>query len=111
VLQLFADHFTSPMFTAALELWVGARSDPDLLAQVGPFEQEIGRETHRLAVELLDVDESVTGQRELIQATLDLIRGLGLASTISDDTRRRGRILDHWAVVLETQIVHPKERS
>src|SRR6478609_7857995 len=27
VLQLFADHFTSPMFTAALELWVGARTD------------------------------------------------------------------------------------
>ena len=27
--------------------------------------------------------------RELVQATLDLVRGLGLANTISDDARRR----------------------
>ena len=32
--------------------------------------------------------------RELVQATLDLVRGLGLANTISDDTARRRRILD-----------------
>ncbi|UDY23491.1 TetR/AcrR family transcriptional regulator [Nocardioides sp. Kera G14] len=104
VLQLFADHFTSPMFTAALELWVGARTDPSLLALVGPLEQQMGRSAHRLAVRLLEVDESVPGQRELVQATLDLIRGLGLASTISADTRRRNRILDHWATVLDAEI-------
>jgi hypothetical protein len=39
-----------------------------------------------------------------VQATLDLVRGLGLASTISDDTKRRERILDRWAEVLETEI-------
>ena len=37
-----------------------------------------------------------------MQATLDLVRGLGLANTITDDTRRRGRILDRWADVLDT---------
>ncbi|MFT4263385.1 MAG: TetR/AcrR family transcriptional regulator [Nocardioides sp.] len=104
VLELLADHFTSPRFTAALELWVAARTDPELLALVGPLEQEIGREAHRLAVRLLDVDESVPGQRELVQATLDLLRGLGLASTLGDDTRRRNRILDHWATVLDKEI-------
>ena len=30
--------------------------------------------------------------RELVQATLDLVRGLGLANTITDDTARRHRI-------------------
>ena len=39
--------------------------------------------------------------RELVQATLDLVRGLGLANTITDDTRRRGRILDEWARTLD----------
>jgi len=42
--------------------------------------------------------------RELVQATLDLVRGLGLANTISDDARRRRRILDHWADVLDREL-------
>jgi AcrR family transcriptional regulator len=104
VLEMLADHFTSPVFVAALELWVAARTDPDLLAEVAPLEQRVGRETHRLTVELLGADESRPGVRELVQATLDLVRGLGLASTISDDTKRRRRILDRWAEVLEREI-------
>ena len=39
--------------------------------------------------------------RELVQATLDLVRGLGLANTITDDARRRDRILDQWADTLD----------
>ncbi|MGN6253018.1 MAG: TetR/AcrR family transcriptional regulator [Marmoricola sp.] len=101
VLGMLADHFTSPVFTAALELWVAARTDPALHAQVVPLEQRVGRETHRLTVDLLGVDETRPGERELVQATLDLVRGLGLANTISDDRARRGRILDHWATVLD----------
>ncbi len=101
VLQMLADHFTSPVFTAALELWVAARTDEALLAAVAPLEQRVGRETHRLTVELLGADESRPGVRELVQATLDLVRGLGLANTITDDARRRRRILDQWAATLD----------
>lgn len=104
VLQMLGDHFTSPVFTAALELWVAARSDVILLAAVAPLEQRVGRETHRLTVELLGADEARPGTRELIQATLDLVRGLGLATTITDDTRRRARILDEWARVLDREL-------
>lgn len=101
VLQMLDDHFTSPVFTAALELWVAARTDEQLLTAVGPLELRIGRELHRLTVELLGVDESRPGVRELVQATLDLVRGLGLANTITDDRRRRTRILDQWATTLD----------
>jgi AcrR family transcriptional regulator len=101
VLQVLGDHFTSPVFTAALELWVAARTDPDLLAEVAPLELKVGRETHRMTLDLLGADESQPGVRELVQATLDLVRGLGLANTISDDRRRRTRILDQWATTLD----------
>ncbi len=104
VLQVLADHFTSPVFVAALELWVAARTDPGLHDAVGPLEQRIGRETHRLTVDLLDADESVDGVRELVQATLDLVRGLGLANTVTDDAARRARILDRWADTLDTTL-------
>ena len=101
VLEMLADHFTSPVFAAALELWVAARTDAELRAAVGPLEQRVGREAHRIAVDALGVDESVPGVRELVQATLDLVRGLGLANTISDDAARRARILDRWAETLD----------
>jgi AcrR family transcriptional regulator len=104
VLALLGEHFTADVFSAALELWVAARTDPQLLAALEPLERQTGRETHRLTVEMLAVDESRAGARELIQATLDLIRGLGLANTISDDRARRERILDRWADVLDDEL-------
>lgn len=109
ILDMLAAHVTSPVFTAALELWVAARTEPALLAAVAPLEQRIGRELHTVTVELLGADERQPGVRELVQATLDLMRGLALAATLSDDTRRRGRILDHWAGVLDREL--GKERS
>lgn len=104
VLEMLGEHFTSDVFEAALELWVAARTDNALLAAIGPFERTTGRETHRLTVELLRADENAPGARELIQGTLDLIRGLGLANTISDDSARRRRILDRWAAVLDADL-------
>ena len=104
VLEMLAEHFTGPVFTAALELWVAARTDPDLLAVVAPLEQDLGRAVHRRTVALLAADESQPGVRENVQATLDLVRGLGLAQTIGDDSARRSRILDRWALVLDEQL-------
>lgn len=104
VVEMLGEHFASPVFAAALELWVAARTDPALLEAVAPLEQRVGRETHRLTVQLLGADESRPGVRELVQATLDLVRGLGLADTISDDAKRRRRILAQWAHTLDTAL-------
>lgn len=104
VVEMLGDHFASQVFAAALELWVAARTDEALLAAVGPLEQRVGREAHRMTVAALGVDESRPGVRELVQATLDLVRGLGLASTITDDSVRRRRILREWADVLDREL-------
>lgn len=104
IIEMLGDHFASPVFTAALELWVAARTDPALLEAVAPLEQRVGRETHRLTVELLGADESRPGVRELVQATLDLVRGLGLANTLGDDARRRRKILAQWARTLDAAL-------
>ena len=104
MLEMLGDHFASPVFTAALELWVAARTDEALLAAVSPLEQRVGREVHRLTVTALGADESRPGVRELVQATLDLVRGLGLAATITDDSARRHRILREWADVLDKEL-------
>ena len=108
VLDQLAELFTGPTFSAALELWVAARTDPGLRDAVMGLEARLGRDAHRRTVEALGIDESVPGQRELVQATLDLVRGLGLASTLSDDRARRTRILDHWAQVLDAGLVRTR---
>jgi AcrR family transcriptional regulator len=104
VLDMLAEHFTSPVFNAALELWVAARTDATLHAAVVPLEQRVGREAHQIAVDALGVDEGRPRVRELVQATLDLVRGLGLANTISDDSARRRRILATWALTLDQEL-------
>jgi AcrR family transcriptional regulator len=106
VLEMLAAHFTGDVFAAALELWVAARTDATLRAAVAPLEQRIGRDTHRRTVELLGLDERQPGVREAVQETLDLVRGLGLANTITDDTTRRRRILDDWARTLDARLGH-----
>lgn len=100
VVDMLLNLYTGPMFRAALHLWVAASTDEALRSVLAPLEARVGREAHRVAVELLGVDEAHPGVRELVHATLDLARGLGLANLLSDDRRRRARIAAQWAHVL-----------
>ncbi|MGV9368223.1 TetR/AcrR family transcriptional regulator, partial [Amycolatopsis sp. NPDC003731] len=93
-----------PLFRAALQLWSVAATDEALRAVLVPLEARVGREAHRVTVELLGVDESRPGVRELVQATLDLARGLGLANLLTDDKRRRRQIVSEWARTLELRL-------
>lgn len=101
VVGLVFDMFTGTLFRAALMLWVAAASDAALRDQIVPLEARIGREMHRIVLELLDVDERTDGVRETVQATLDLARGLGLANLLTDDRSRRDGIADRWAITLD----------
>jgi hypothetical protein len=42
--------------------------------------------------------------REMVQATLDLARGLGLANLLTDDTKRRQQIVRQWSRMLEPAV-------
>jgi AcrR family transcriptional regulator len=101
VLDTLFGLYSGPVFRAALQLWMAAAADEALRAQIAPLEAELGRHAHRLAVGLLRVDESRPGVREMVQATLDLVRGLGLADLLSDDSARRARVLRQWAWTLD----------
>ena len=104
VVDLLAGAFTGPLYVAALELWVAARTDAELRAALVPLETQVGRELHRLAVTLLDADESRPGVRQVVQSTLDLLRGLGVANLLTDDTGRRTALLAAWKRHLVDQL-------
>ena len=99
-IRLLGSLFTGPLFSAAIEVWVAARTDAALRTALVPVEARFGREVHRLTVELLGADESRPGVREAVQTTLDLLRGLGVASLLTDDSARRTRLLASWTTHL-----------
>ncbi|MDN5382484.1 TetR/AcrR family transcriptional regulator [Streptomyces sp. LB8] len=101
VVAALVDLYTGPLFRAALQLWVAASNEDQLRSRVTELEAHVGRETHRIAVELLGADESRPGTRETVQGFLDMARGLGLANLLTDDTARRERIVAQWTTLLE----------
>lgn len=100
VIDIVMDVYLSTLFRAALPVWTAAAVDPDLRARVEPLERKFGRQVHEWVVALLGVDGSDPQVRDLVEATLDLTRGLALADTLSDDSRRRRRVLDTWVPYL-----------
>ncbi len=104
VVNLVFDLFSGELFRAALTLWVAAAAEPELRAQVIPLEARLGRDVHRVVVDLLHVDETRPGMRETVQATLDLARGLGLANLLTDDSKRRAGIARQWAELVDRQL-------
>jgi len=105
VVDLVFGLYSGTLFRAALILWVAAAAEPQLREQIVPLEARIGREVHRVVVDLLGVDESLPGVRETVQATLDLARGLGLANLLTDDGARRRGIARQWARTLDATLV------
>ncbi|MFF7181965.1 TetR family transcriptional regulator [Streptomyces sp. NPDC008121] len=101
VVAALVDLYTGPLFRAALHLWVAASDEEQLRARVTDLEARVGRESHRIAVELLAADESRPGVRETVQGLLDMARGLGLATLLTDDRARRERVVAEWARLVD----------
>ncbi|RKE23199.1 TetR/AcrR family transcriptional regulator [Streptomyces sp. TLI_171] len=104
VVEAIVRLYTGPLFRAALHLWVAAATEDPLRERIVSLENHVGREAHRAAVECLGADESATGVRETVQATLDLARGLGLANLLTDDGPRRAGIVRQWSRLLDAAL-------
>ena len=95
------ESFAGPFFKAALQVWVQAAADPVLREQIVPLEARFGRAVHRITVVALGVNDSDPVAHTLVQATLDMARGLGLADVLTDDSVRRRKIARQWAATLD----------
>ncbi|WP_174183318.1 TetR/AcrR family transcriptional regulator [Nocardia barduliensis] len=102
------ESYTSPLFKAALQVWTHAAADPVLRERIVPLEARFGRASHRRAIEALGVDDADPVTHHLVQATLDMARGLGLADVLTDDSARRKLIVQQWAATLHEALHAPR---
>ncbi|WP_446666749.1 TetR/AcrR family transcriptional regulator [Flexivirga sp. B27] len=108
VVRTVVDLYLGSLFRASLQAWNAAATDSALRDRIRPLEQKFGSGVHELTVHLLDVDDTDPHVRSLIQATLDMARGLALADVLTDDSRRRRRVVDAWAAQLAAALATPE---
>lgn len=94
-LDLLLAGYASPLFQAALGLWVAARTDLELREHLLAVERRFDRGTAELAESILGPDRT---KLELVLAT---VRGLSLLDTLNPDGRRSAR---QWPAVRERLI-------
>ncbi len=104
VVARLIETYNGELFRAALQAWTAAAADEQVREVVTPLEGRFARSMHALTVAHLGVDDDDPHVRTLIQATLDLARGLALADLLTDDSKRRRRIVRTWSATLATEL-------
>ncbi|WP_330251780.1 TetR/AcrR family transcriptional regulator [Nocardia sp. NBC_00565] len=87
--------FTGPTFWAALEMWVGARTDPELLAAFLPLEHRLFDLMHNSIRDIFRQEFPADPRVPTItEFTIEIMTGLALRVLLTGDLDRN-RILQH----------------
>ena len=84
------EKYSGTLSTAAMELWVAARTDAELRAALLPVDRELGHATlerYRASGDMADT---------LVLLTVNLARGLALDAMLGGDPDRREKLLSEW---------------
>ncbi|WP_141013971.1 TetR/AcrR family transcriptional regulator [Nocardioides sambongensis] len=97
VVDLILRDLTSPIFFAALELWVAARTDADLRRALLPEEARLFAALHSLYRETLGEPYASDERVEtLVEFTVDLVTGLTMTTMLTGDDGRRQAVARRW---------------
>jgi AcrR family transcriptional regulator len=93
ILDLLWDVHTSPLFEAAMELWVAARTDPELRASLAEVEEEVTEAVATVGPVLFPDLASRPGFQTDVETAIAAIRGLALLKFVDEpaDIERRWR--------------------
>ncbi|MBS1106213.1 MAG: regulatory protein tetr [Deltaproteobacteria bacterium] len=96
LLDLVTDAFGGPLFDAALELWVAARTDAELHRSLYQFERLAGRGLASLWREV--AGELANHERfdALLELTMHMARGMALQKILRSDDSARRRLQSLW---------------
>lgn len=94
-IDLLWESYSGTLATAAMELWIAARTDPDLRAAIRPVDRALGRSTLE-QVAALSGEVPRDKVETLYWLTVNLTRGLALDAELGGDARRRRQLIEEW---------------
>jgi AcrR family transcriptional regulator len=96
------DRFDGPLFLAAMELWVAARTDTELRVALLPHERRLGGQLRELADELFgaSIAENPAGQT-VYHLLLTSMRGQAMTYALQPEAPREGPHLQYWFDLVE----------
>ena len=96
--------FEGPLFTAALELWLAARNDEELLAALVPQERVLGQAIRAMAAELFGPAARASPRfPDALELLLDAMRGAAARSVLRSEAGDK-RLLAHWTSFVQDQL-------
>jgi AcrR family transcriptional regulator len=108
-IALLWEQFRGPLFTAAMELWVAARTDPTLRAALLPHERRLGAQLRALAREVVGEEVARHPNAEAAYAVLlTSMRGQAMTYALQPDAPVAGPHLEHWYALVEAFAATPR---
>jgi AcrR family transcriptional regulator len=93
--------FDGPLFTAALELWLAARNDEELLAVLLPQERVLGQAIRGMSVDLFGPQaRDAAGFPDALELLLDAMRGAASRRVLRTEGSEE-RLLHEWTTLME----------
>lgn len=94
-IDMLWEAYSGTLATAVTELWVAARTDPELRAAIRPVDRALGRSVLE-NVTAMAGDVPRERMEVLFWLTVNLTRGLALDAELGGDPARREQLLDEW---------------
>lgn len=95
--------YSGTLSTAAVELWVAARTDPELRRSLLPVDRALGHATLQFYRQIVGQDVDEKRAETLLLLTVNLIRGLALDAMMGGDATRRTTLLTEWKALVRAQ--------
>jgi AcrR family transcriptional regulator len=106
-IDLLWSRFSTPLFPAWLELWVAARTDPELAATLRPVEERLTAGIQKQGRAMFAPDDAGADYETIALLTFYLMQGLALDRVLGQESprrrdRREGAAVAAWKQAVET---------
>jgi AcrR family transcriptional regulator len=105
-IRVLAVATNQPAYLAELELWIVARTDPELHASLLEAEKLARKESERVMKSLFSASNARPAQAAVVALTLEFLRGLAVSGVLRNSPVRRQQMIAQWVratkILLET---------
>lgn len=96
--EIVRSDLESPAFLVVLELWVAARTDPDLRAALVPLERVVFEAVHRAVTDVVGATDPRVPT--LVQFTIDLLTGATMTGLLHHDRAAHELLVRRWVAAV-----------